>query len=272
MNEILWAFFLLSAASYLASCGLFVAQARRKPATHVGPLLSLRLLEIGAVLHLLYLIVFSVADHRCPVYSMHSALGFISLVGVVTYVVVSRGRHLEAVGAVVAALAALFLVAAHLIGVRPDSTNDRWLLAIHITSNFLGGGILLVAGCASALYVWSERRLRNRRSLGQGPKLPPLESLDAVVHRLLWIGLPLLTLGLVTGEMVQKHAESVSTGDRIRALLSIASWLLLLAVLLLRQFASWRGRRPAFAVLGGALGILLVIALYVVRAMLGVGG
>jgi ABC-type uncharacterized transport system permease subunit len=272
MNGVLWAFFLLSAASYLASCALFVAQARRRPAMQILPRWPPRLLESGAVLHLAYLILFSVIDHRCPVYSLHSALGIISLVGVVTYAVLSRGRHLEAIGGFVAASAALFLVAAHAIAVRPAAPNDRWLMAIHITSNFLGGGIVLVAGCASAFYIWSERRLRTRRSLGQGPRLPPLESLDAVVHRLLWIGLPLLTIGLVTGRLAIKHAETVSTGDRIRALLSMGSWLVLLAVLLLRQFRSWRGRRPAYAALAGALGILLVIVLYVARAMLGVGG
>jgi ABC-type uncharacterized transport system permease subunit len=272
MNAILWAAFLSSAASYLLSCGFFVAQARRKPALHLPPQGPLRLLELGAVLHLLYLVLLSVLDRRCPVFSMHSALGIISLVGVVTFAVVSRGRRLEALGGFVSALAALCLVATHLVATRPPSTNDRWLLAIHITSNFVGGGILLVAGCASAFYLWNERRLRQRRSLGQGPKLPPLESLDSVVHRLLWIGVPLLTVGILSGRLVMKLTEHVSAGDRVRALLSIGSWLLLLGVLVLRQWRGWAGRRPAYLALAGALGILVVIALYVARAMLGAGG
>jgi len=272
MNGILWASFILSAASYLGACGLFLAQARRRPATHVRPVWAPRVLVLGAGLHLVYLIVFSVVDRQCPVYSMHSALGIISLVGVVTYAVVSRGRRLEAIGGFVAVLAALFLVAARTIAERPAAANDRWLLAVHITSNFLGGGILLIAGCASAFYIWSEHRLRTRRALGQGPKLPPLESLDAVVHRLLWIGVPFLTVGILSGRIVLKHAEAVTAGDRIRAALSVGSWLLLLAVLLLRQFKDWRGRRAAYAALAGALGLLVVIALYAGRAMLGMGG
>jgi ABC-type uncharacterized transport system permease subunit len=271
MNVILWVSFLLSAGGYLAACALFVTQTRRHPAISVGAGWAPRILELSATLQLIYLVLFSVIDRRCPVYSMHSALGILSLVGVVTYAVVSRGRRLEALGGFVAASAALFLVAAHAIAARPATSGDRWLLAIHITSNFLGGGILLVAGCASAFYLWSERRLRHRRSLGAGLKLPPLESLDAVVHRLLWIGVPLLSVGIITGRVVLKHADVVSTGDRVRAMLSIGSWLLLLAVVGLRQFARWRGRRPAYAALGGALGIFLVIALYVARAMFGVG-
>jgi ABC-type uncharacterized transport system permease subunit len=269
MNPILWAVFLLSATSYLASCVLFIAQARQRPATHVRAVWPPRLLVIGASLHLLCLVLFSIMERRCPVYSLHLGLGLISLVGVAAYLVLSRHRRLDAVGGVVAALAALFLVTAQALTARPGSVGDRWLMAIHITSNFLSGGILLVAGAASVFYVWNERRLRARRALGQGPKLPPLESLDSIVHRLLWIGVPLLTLGLVTGRIAIHHADVITAADRVRAVLSEASWLLLLAVLLLRQFAGWRGRRPAYATLLGVLGILLVIVLYVARAMFG---
>jgi ABC-type uncharacterized transport system permease subunit len=91
------------------------------------------------------------------------------------------------------------------------------------------------------------------------------------VHRLLWIGLPLLSIGILTGRVAIKHTELVTAGDRVRAALSIASWLALLVVLGLRQVAHWRGRKPAYAALAGALGIFLVIVLYIARAMFGVG-
>ena len=271
MSEILWVSFLLSAASYLAACLLFLAQARRRAAVHFGPQWAPRALEIGAGLQFVYLILFAVMDRRCPVYSLHSALGIVSLVGVASYAVLSRSRHLEALGGFVAASAAVFLVVARSLAASTPVPNQRWLMAIHITSNLLGGGILLVAGCASAFYLVNERRLKSRHVLGQGPKLPPLESLDAVAHRLLWIGLPLLTIGLFTGRMVIKHAEVITVGEKFRAALSGTSWLLLMAVFILRQFASWRGRRPAYATLCGALGIFVVIALYVARALVGEG-
>jgi len=271
MREILWVSFLLSAASYLAACLLFLAQARQRGAIHRGIKWSPRALEIGAVIQFVYLILFAILDRRCPVYSLHSALGIVSLVGVASYAVLSRNRRLEALGGFVAASAAAFLVVARSLAASAPVPNQRWLMAVHITSNLLGGGILLVAGCASAFYLVNERRLKSRRVLGQGPKLPPLESLDAVVHRLLWIGLPLLTIGLLSGRMVIQRAEVITVGDKFRAALSGTSWLLLMAVLVLRQFASWRGRRPAYATLGGSLGIFLVLALYIARALLGEG-
>jgi ABC-type uncharacterized transport system permease subunit len=273
MSEILWASFILGAATYSAACLLFVAQSRRRPPTHaaVRPRWAARLLGIGAILQLTYLILFAIVDRRCPVFSLHSALGFVSLVGVVAYLGLSHGRHLEAIGGFVAASAALFMVAARLIAVQVPEPNDRWLMAIHITSNLLGGGILLVAGSASGFYLWNEHRLKSRRRLNHGPKLPPLEALDAVVHRLLWIGLPLLTIGMLTGRLAIKHVAVVTPGEEIRAGLSGASWVLLLVVLALRQFASWRGRKPAYATLLGVAGIFVVIGLYIVRALLGDG-
>lgn len=271
MSAILWFSFLSSGGSYVASCILFWALARQRPATRLAPRWPTRLLELGALLQLVYLIAFSVVDRRCPVYSLHTALGIVSLVGVVTYAVLSRGRRLEALGGFVAASAAVFMVTARAIAARAPEPNDRWLMAIHITSNLLGGGVLLVAGCAAAFYLWNERRLRHRRALGQGTKLPPLESLDTVVHRLLWIGVPLLTVGMLTGRLAMKLAEVVTAGDKVRAGLAELSWLILLAVLGLRQFGRWRGRRPALATLLGAIGIFAIIALYVGRAIVGDG-
>jgi ABC-type uncharacterized transport system permease subunit len=271
MSAILWTSFFLSGGSYLTACVLFFSLARRRPATRIGPMWPARLLELGAALQLVYLVLLSVMSRRCPVYSVHTALGIVSLVGVVTYAVLAHSRRLEALGGFVAASAVLFTVTALLLGGQPPEPNNRWLIAIHITANLLGGGILLIAGCASAFYLWSESRLRRRQSLGQGTKLPPLESLDTVVHRLLWIGVPLLTIGMLTGRLAIISVEVVTLGDRLRAVLSIASWLLLLSVLVLRQLARRRGRLPAVATLIGSLGILTVIALYVGRALLGGG-
>lgn len=271
MRELLWATFMSSAASYLAACLLFLAQARRRAAPSSRGRWTAALLVLGAALHLTYLLLYSVVDRRCPVYSLHSALGIVSIVGVVGYAVLSRGRRLEALGSFVAASATAFLFIARSIAPGAPDPNQHWVMALHITSNLLGGGLLLVAGCASAFYLLNEKRLKSRRTLGQGAKLPPLEALDTVVHRLLWIGVPLLTVGMLTGRMVIHEATVITTGDRLRALLSGASWFLLLAVLILRQVASWRGRRPAYVTLSGAVGIFVVIALYVVRALLGEG-
>ncbi len=67
MSVILWFSFALGGVSYAAACILFWALARQRPATQLGPKWPLRLIELGAALQLVYMVVFSVMDRRCPV-------------------------------------------------------------------------------------------------------------------------------------------------------------------------------------------------------------
>jgi ABC-type uncharacterized transport system permease subunit len=269
MHHVVWSLFALAATSYAAAGALYVAHSLRSDGARIGWAWAPRLLAIGALWHVAHLVVDSTIAHRCPVFSLHAALGLVSIMAVVAYLGLSRGRRLEAMGGFVAASAVIFLVAAETIAAHPPGRVDRWLLGLHITTNLLGLGALLVAGAASGFYLWQARRLKQKRTLALGPKLPPLEALDAVVHRLLWIGLPLLTAGIVSGMLVIKQAAVVSPGESLRVAFSYASWLLVVGVLVLRQAGRWRGRRPAYATLGGALCILVVISLYVGRALLG---
>jgi ABC-type uncharacterized transport system permease subunit len=271
MRDVVWSLFALGATSYAASGAIYVAYSLKREGARIGLTWAPRLLGIGAVLHFTHLVVDSTVARACPVFSLHAALGLVSVVAVFAYLGLSRGRRLEAVGGFVAAAAVIFLVGAETVAAHPPGPVNRWLLALHITTNLLGLGVLLVAGAASAFYLWQARRLKEKRMLGIGPKLPPLEALDAVVHRLLWIGLPLLTAGIVTGMVVISHAASVSLGEALRAAFSYASWLLVVGVLVLRQAGNWRGRRPAYATLGGSICILIVICLYVGRAIVGGG-
>jgi ABC-type uncharacterized transport system permease subunit len=271
MHQVVWSLFALAVASYAVAGGLYVAHLLRGEHPRAGLAWAPRLLGVGALLHLVHLVLDSTVAHRCPVFSLHAALGLVSLVAVVAYLGLARGRRLEAVGGFVAAAAILFMVAGETITAHPPGRVDRRLLALHITANLLGLGVLLLAGAASGFYLWQARRLKEKRALALGPKLPPLEALDAVVHRLLWIGLPLLTVGIVTGMVVISQAAVVSPGEALRASFSYASWLLVVGVLVLRQAGRWRGRRPAYATLGGALCILVVICLYVGRALWGGG-
>ncbi len=269
MHHVVWSLFALAIASYAVAGGLYAAHSLRTEHTRFGSAWAPRLLGLGALLHFGHLVVDSTIAHRCPVFSLHAALGLVSVVAVVVYLGLGRGRRLEAVGGFVATAAIVFMVAGETITAHQPGRINRWLLALHITANLLGLGVLLVAGGASGFYLWQARRLKEKRTLAIGPKLPPLEALDAVVHRLLWIGLPLLTVGIVSGMVVISQAPVVSAGEALRAFFSYASWLLVVGVLVLRQVGRWRGRRPAYATLGGALCILVVISLYVGRALLG---
>lgn len=267
MRELLWLCFLLAALGYLAAGALFIDLIRRqKPRAFAARFAGL-FLKAGLVAHVGYLVVDALRDHACPMFSLHSALGMVSLAGVVTYAIMSRRRRLDAVGVLVSSAAVFFLISAQVVGDSAVADITPWLIALHVTSNLVGSGILLVAGGASLFYLLQARRLKNRVLLGQGPRLPALDVLDNTVHKLLWIGVPVLSLGMLTGRFVVKQLGAMTAGDHFRAILSGICWALLVVALVLRQAFDWRGRRSAYLTVLGTLGVLVVVVLYILRAL-----
>jgi ABC-type uncharacterized transport system permease subunit len=267
MHVLLWINFVLATAGYLTACGLFIALVRKHPswqfAEHFAPLA----LRFGLVAHIGYAATLALWEKACPMFSLHSALGMVSLAGVLTYTILARRRRLDAVGVLISGCAVFFLVIGHGLGESSTEGISPWLMALHITSNLVGSGVLLVAGGASAIYLWQDRRLKQRQHLGQGPRLPALEVLDRITHRLLWVGVPILSLGMVTGRWVIVRMSVVTLEDHIRAWLAIAAWIALILALFLRQAFTWRGRRPAYITTVGTLGILVIVIFYVLRSL-----
>jgi ABC-type uncharacterized transport system permease subunit len=226
------------------------------------------LLVLGALIHAVHMVAASLLTRVCPVESLQVGLSLTALGAVVAYLLLRRRFRLHAVGAIVGPLALTFLIGAQFVaGPRADAEVSRGLLAFHIAANLLGLGVFLVAGCSSALYVLVERRLRHKKpTLTPGPsRLPPLEALDRAAHRLLLIGFPLLTFGVVTGAVFTQQVSEAGSAALLRTVLGYATWALLAAVLLLRQIIGLRGRRAAYGTLMGVGCVLVVMLVYAVR-------
>jgi ABC-type uncharacterized transport system permease subunit len=260
--------FSLGVVAYsVASTVFFLELLRRAPEKAPGAL-GPRLLVLAAAIHALHVISASLLNNVCPVESLHFGLSLTALGAVVAYLLLRRRFRLHAVGAIVAPLALTFLIGAQFVS-SPHSEAElpRGLLAFHIAANLIGLGVFLVAGGSSALYVLVDRRLRNKKhALSAGSsRLPPLEALDRAAHRLLLVGFPLLTFGVVTGAVFTHRVAEGGSAAVIRTVLGYATWGLLAAVLLLRQVIGLRGRRAAYGTLLGVACVLAVLLVYAVR-------
>ncbi len=268
MAELASIAFYLGVIVYSAATTVFflelVRQGQAKPSSSFGPWL----LALGASLHAAHVIFASLLTNICPVESLQSGLSMSALGAVVTYLLL-RGRfRVHAMGAIVGPLALTFLIGAQFVAApRGEADLPRGLLAFHIAANLIGLGVFLVAGGSSALYVLVESRLRHKKlALSSGAaRLPSLDALDRAAHRLLLVGFPLLTFGVVSGAVfTHRLAESGSTAV-LRSVLGYATWGLLATVLLLRQIIGLRGRRAAYGTLAGVACVLLVLIVYAVR-------
>ncbi len=93
-----------------------------------------------------------------------------------------------------------------------------------------------------------------------------LDVLDSLAFRLVTIGFPLLTVGIVTGAIVAARIGGEEAGLNASRLTAMLAWLFFAGVLFLRVLAGWRGRRAAIGTMLGFVCAVFVLVGYVIRA------
>lgn len=228
-------------------------------------------LAVATAAHVAYVTIASAVAHVCPVHSLQFMLSMASLLASTSYLVARRWAKIDALGLIVAPLGlVLTLGTFFLASPHPSRKLPASFIGLHVFASLAGFAMFLLACGAAILYIVQERRLKSKR-LPEGG-LPALDSLDRAVHRFLVLGFPLLTLAVVTGTVWAKTFENGSAQEVLRNVLSYATWLLFASVLGLRVVGGWRGRRAAYGTVAGFACVLMVLALYVVRPLLGQGG
>jgi ABC-type uncharacterized transport system permease subunit len=168
-----------------------------------------------------------------------------------------RSRY-RLLGLAVMPPAAVLLLAAGLGGATSTHVGGAYsstFLVLHVGLVLAAfAGFTLSAGLAG-LYLWQERRLKNRRPGGLFGRMPSLVTLDTLAARGVTFAVPALTAGIVAG-LVRLRSD----GGSLDALMvvTLATWLLFAGYLVLRHGLGWRGRRAAYLVLAGFALVVVV--------------
>jgi ABC-type uncharacterized transport system permease subunit len=166
-------------------------------------------------------------------------------------------------GLVVMPLAAVLLAvawAAGGIGEQARSEFGGVFLAFHVGLILAAFAGFTLAAALSALYLWQERRLKARTPGVLRLRAPSLQTLDQLTGRTIAIALPALTVGAGIG-LARLRADGASF-DAIMGL-TLLTWIVYAAFLVLRWELGWRGRRTAYLALAG---FLLVVVVRIVLA------
>jgi len=264
--------FIGAVVSYsVAATLLFVELVRAAPSTGLRPW-GTGTLALGAALHLGYIIVASVTSHTCPVLSsLPLGVSLTAWFAIALCLLLGRSR-LYILGVFMAPLALTLLVGAQFVrSDERDAALPRSLLAAHVTANLLGLALFLMAAAVATFYLAQSSRLKRKDARHVGGRLPPLDVLESLEQRLLLAGFPLLTFGIISGAAFSNSLIGGSELALLRAGLAAAGWLMLAAVLLLRRLAGWSGRRAAWGTITSAACVLLVVVVYALRPVVGVG-
>lgn len=260
--------FYLAATLYaLAGAALLahLAGTTRRPAALAW---GTRLLAGAAALHAAHEVARWRATGAGPLAGIGEALSWLALLAAAGFLAVRRFQpRVEVTGAFVAPLTLLMLMASRAPAERPGGHLGGALLALHVASVLLGTAAFTVAFALALTYLLQERQVKRKRLGGVFQRLPPLDVLDVLAYRCVALGLPALTLGIVTGFFV--GARAAGAGGPIASwqqYVGMGAWVLFAGVLVLRLGAGWRGRRAALGTVLGYATAAVVYAGYFARS------
>lgn len=196
---------------------------------------------------------------------IHQTLAILSLLTAIGFLASMRNRRLRTLGAFVTPIILLIFLGAGLklsVGSVPRQV-ESFLLPLHIGVNVLGIVAFALAFAVAAAYLIQERLLRARKISGVFQRLPALDVLDSMGLRLVTIGFPLFTLGVITGSVwsARMGGLSFSTGQGF----AVLAWACFAVVLIARLASGWRGRRAAIGTMLGFLCAMAALLGYVLR-------
>jgi ABC-type uncharacterized transport system permease subunit len=175
------------------------------------------------------------------------------------YLLLQRFYHLPALGAFITPLTlvvlfpALFGDPGH-PGVSPETLRHP-TLTLHVMSAVLGVGLFAIAFGAAVMYLLQEREVKGKHFGALFSRLPPLESLDRMVQRLVRAGFVVYTVQFVAGTVTAAAVWKSAWSWDPQQIVSLAVWMLYGAMVQLRH-SGWHGRRYALLTLAGFMLVL----------------
>ena len=208
-------------------------------------------------------------QHVHPAESVRESIGFLAFILTGGYLVASTRYRLTLGGVVVMPVALVLLLLARLTPAGSDPESLSSLGRIHIVLATVGVAIFALASVLSAIYIAEDRALKKKNFDGAAFKDggAPIEALDRISHRLIWVGFPIFTIALVLGAVwVSRLGESLA---RIEYVLAAITWIAFATLIVARQIYGWRGRRAARLTLEGFASALAVLVIYLIRRIAG---
>ena len=135
-------------------------------------------------------------------------------------------------GATVAVLAAVMPSSA------PES-NLSYALIWHVLLSVVAFSLFTIASVQAVLVILQDRNLRKHQTRGLIRSLPPLQTMDALLFEIIWLGMILLTVAFAIGFPVVTDLKEQHLVHKV--VFSLIAWFVFAVLLIGRQRAGWRG-------------------------------
>ena len=136
--------------------------------------------------------------------------------------------------------------------IRTDLPNG---ILLHIGSSILAYAVLTLAAAQAALLAVQDHQLKHRHTRGLIQVLPPLQLMETMLFELLWVGVLLLSVAILSGfvfldDIFNQHLVH-------KTVLTLGAWLLLVVLLWGHYRLGWRSTTAVRLTLAG-FGLLVL--------------
>jgi ABC-type uncharacterized transport system permease subunit len=202
---------------------------------------------VAVTLHFVALVE-AFASGRMVAMPLHQSESLLAFLMMLLFIAVYYLYRTTSPGIVVLPIAFLLSLSAALAQGAPQFGSpllrSGWIYT-HIILILTGYSALFFSFIASVLYLFHERSLKKKHLNGIGGKLPALETIDSIGYRLLLIGFPFMTFGLIAGSVIAQLQYGAKYFLDPKVVLSLLMWGVYMLILFTRWNSGWRGRRAA---------------------------
>lgn len=250
-------FVILYLVSMIAHLYNFLAEGKLPAWAGIGPLIA------GFVLHTVMLGFSGMAGQSRGLWVWLSAAAwFLVLLYLLVY---ARYREMALGGFAVPAAFVLAGYSAALPGAwgRDSLEMQGFLLKGHAFLALLSAVSFFLLFASALMYIVQAHQLKSRRPGAWLHRLPSLDVLDELNHKILYFGFAFLTVSLLLGSMwAQSRHGSLWSFDPLKTLPLVVIWLGYGLLLVCRLTRSWKGMRSAFFSMGAFVAVLFALAVH----------
>ncbi len=213
----------------------------------------------GFSTHSLALVAQMVETGRIPVMTLPETMAFFSWALVLIFLAVEYQYRIQVLGSLILPLAFLSILSIAILPsqVKPLDQNIQGLwLGIHTTLTVLGIVFFTLAFVVGIIYLVQERLLKSKRLNVLYHKLPSLDLLDDLNQRSIYLGFPFLTLGIITGVILNRFVQDVYFTWEPKQIFTLVTWFFYLAMLHGRLTVGWRAKKAAYLAVIGFVGVV----------------
>jgi cytochrome c-type biogenesis protein CcsB len=250
--------FRITLISYLISGGFYIKRELFSDPKSKNHWTS-NLFYAGIGTHTLSLLILILQTGYLPIKNLHETLLLLSWTVIIIYMLLEYLYKIRVLGALIIPLNSVILLYANFlpneINNLPVDMRSLWL-SLHISVIFIGYGVFTLAFCVSLAYLIQEKQLKEKKTSVFYYRLPPLKKLDKLSYRLVALGFPLLTIGILSGAIWSKQIWGTYWQWNAKQVWTTITWLIY-ALYLHNHFSnSWQGRKSAYITVIGFLAIL----------------